>query len=214
MNILYLLLGWLIGIISPGIAERIRRVNRRRDLVRSILSELSDLEYTMASVAYLMRGKLATMTDEFLDWFMPIVARYDGPEKPKGQEEKFAKIRKISEQQRREIDLHIHGEGRGSAFKQYSLPFLQSVSNELPICSLDFQRRVLHVQGRLHLFNQHVSFLQALFMKTFDEVTDENYRAVTTNLSEGYSHIGQAAEDIANAIAEIESLSRPSWFSN
>ncbi len=145
MWILYLVLGWLIGIISPGIAEQIRRDHRRRGLVRSILSELNDLQYMMANVAYVMRGKLATVTDEFLDWYAPIVAHYDGPDKPKGQEEALAKSRKISEQQRREIDLHIHGEGRGLALKQYSLPFLQSVSNELPICSLDFQRRVLHV---------------------------------------------------------------------
>ncbi len=213
MSILYLILGWLSGIISPGIVERIRRAHRRRDLVRSILSELTSLQYMMAIVAYQFRGKLAGVTDEFLDWFAPIVARYDGPEKPKEQEEKIAKIRKISEQQRREVDLYIESEGRGLALKQYSLPFLQSVSNELPICSLDFQRRVLHVIGRLDLFNQHVSFLQAQYMKTF-EVTDSNYEAVTTNLREGYSKLAQAAEDIANAIAEIESLSRPSWFSS
>ncbi len=208
MSILYLILGWLSGIISPGIVERIRRARRRRDLVRSILSELSDLEYMMASVAYLMRGKLATVTDEFLDWFMPIVARYDGPGKPKGLEEALVKSRKISEQQRREFYLLKQDEGRGLTLKQYSLPFLQSVSNELPICSLDFQRRILHVKGRLDVFNQHVLFLQTLFMKTF-EVTGENYEAVTTNLSEGYSQIAEIAKDIANAITETESLFQP-----
>ena len=206
MSILYLVLGWLIGIISPGIVERIRRERRRRDLVRSILSELTSLQYMMAIVAYRLRCKLATVTDEFLDWFAPIVAHYDGPEKPKGQEERLAKSRKISEQQRREVDLYIESEGRGLALKQYSLPFLQSVSNELPICSLDFQRRVLHVKGRLDVFNQHVSFLQTLFMKTF-EVPDSKYEKVTTNLSEGYSQLAEFAEDIANAIGEIESLS-------
>jgi hypothetical protein len=209
MSILYLLLGWLIGIISPGIAERIRREHRRRELVRSILSELTALQYMMAIVAHVMRGKLATVTDEFLDWIAPIVARYDGPEKPKGQEEALAKTRKISEQQRREVDLYINSrKGRGLALKQYSLPFLQSVSNELPICSLDFQRRVLHVKGRLDVFNQHTSFLQAQFNKTF-EVTDGDYESVTTNLSEGYSQLAAIAEGIANAIAEIESLFRP-----
>ena len=204
MSILYLVLGWLIGLISPGIVERIRRVHRRRDLVRSILSELTDLEYMMANVAYVMRGKLATVTDEFLDWLAPIVARYDGPDKFKGLEEALAKSRKISEEQRREFYLLKHDEGRGSALKQYCLPFLQSVSNELPICSLDFQRRVLHVEGRLDVFNQHVSFLQAQFMKTF-EVTGVDHESVTSNLREGYSQLAGFAEDIANAIAEIES---------
>ena len=208
MSILYLVLGWLIAILSPGIVERIRRVYRRRDLVRSILSELSSLQYMMAMVAYVMRGKDATLTDEFLDWLAPIVARYDGPEKPKGQEEALAKSREISEQQKREIELYIHGEGRGSAFKQYTLPFLQSVSNELPICSLDFQRRILHVKGRLDLFNQHTSFLQAQFNKTF-EVTGSVYDNVTANLSKGYSELAELAKDIANAIAEIQSLFRP-----
>ena len=213
MSILSLILGWLIGIFSPGIVERIRRERRRRDLVRSILSELTSLQYMMAIVAYRLRSKLATVTDEFLDWLAPIVAHYDGPEKPKGQEERVAKVREISQQQRREVDLYIESEGRGLTLKQYSLPFLQSVSNELPICSLDFQRRVLHVKGRLDVFNQHVSFLQAQYMKTF-EVTGKNYEAVTTNLSEGYSQLAEIAKGIANAIAEIETLFRPSRTSS
>jgi hypothetical protein len=163
----------------------------------------------MAIVAHVMRGKLATVTDEFLDWIAPIVARYDGPEKPKGLEKRLAESRKISEQQRGVMDLYIgSSKGLGVALKQYSLPFLQSVSNELPICSLDFQRRVLHVKGRLDVFNQHTSFLQAQFNKTF-EVTDGDYESVTTNLSEGYSQLAAIAEGIANAIAEIESLFRP-----
>lgn len=207
MSIIYLILGWLSGIISPEIVVRFRRAQRRRDLVRSILSELTSLQFLMAIVAYVMRGKDATLTDEFLDWLTPIVARYDGPEKPKGLEERLAESRKISEQQRRVMDLYIDSsKGGGVALKQYSLPFLQSVSNELPIFSLDFQRRVLHVKARLDLFNQHTSFVQAQFNKTF-EVTGSNHEAVTTNLREGYSQLGAFAEDIANAIAEIESLS-------
>lgn len=213
MSIIYLILGWLSGIISPEIVVRFRRAQRRRDLVRSILSELTSLQYTMANVAYVMRGDHAIVTDEFLDWFAPIVARYDGPDKLKGLEEALAKSRKKSEEQRQEIYLQMQGEGRGSAVKQYSLPFLQSVTNELPICSLDFQRRVLHVKGRLDLFNQHVSFLQAQFMKTF-EVTGVDREAVTTNLNNGYSQLAEFAEDIANAIAEIESLFRPSGASS
>ncbi len=209
MSILYLVLGWLIGIISPGIVERIRREHRRRDLVRSILSELTSLQFLMALVAHVMRGKLATVTDEFLDWLTPIVARYDGPEKPKGLEKRLAESRKISEQQRGVMDLYIgSSKGRGVALKQYSLPFLQSVSNELPIFSLDFQRRVLHVKARLDVFNQHTSFLQAQFNKTF-EVTGSDYDSVIKNLSKGYSQLAEFAEDIANAIAEIQSLSRP-----
>ena len=211
MNILYVALGWVLGIMSTVVVDLIRREHRRRDLMRSIVSELVDLQYMMAVVAYLMRRKDATIDDKFLDWLNPILARYDGPWKLEKLKEALAKSRELPEEQRRQIHLHMIAEERGSALKQYSLPFLESVSNELPLCSLDFQRRVLHVKGSLDLFNQHVSFLQAQFMKTF-AVADKNHEAVRTNLSDGYSQLAGTAVGIADAISEIPSLFRPSWF--
>ena len=73
-NLLPLLIGWLLGTLSPGIAERIRRKHTQRDLIRSVLAELADLQYTMALVAHSLRTRQAQATDEFLDWLIPIVA--------------------------------------------------------------------------------------------------------------------------------------------
>ena len=61
-DLLYLLLGWLLGLLSPGIAERIRRKHKAKDLVNSVVGELAELQYTVSLVAARLRMKLAAMT--------------------------------------------------------------------------------------------------------------------------------------------------------
>ena len=50
-KVLYILLGWLMGLLGPGIVERIRRKYRQKELIASVLSELGELQYTMAMLA-------------------------------------------------------------------------------------------------------------------------------------------------------------------
>ncbi len=203
-DLLYLLTGWLLGLLSPGIAGRIRRKHRQRDLVSSVVGELAELQYTLALAAYRFRAKVGTATDEFLDWLLPIVRSYDGPSKSSALAESLAKSRERSEEQRRHAQSLIQGVNRGLALKRYEVPFLLTQANELSICSLDFQRRVFGFKGRLDLFNQQVSFLQSQFDKTFDTlVLGANRAAVGTNLTDGYAELATSAESIARVIGEI-----------
>lgn len=47
-QILYLLLGWLFGLLSPNLVERLRRPCQRDELVSSVWAELDEMRYTMA----------------------------------------------------------------------------------------------------------------------------------------------------------------------
>ena len=47
-TILTILLGWLLGLLTPGIAERIRRPYRRRDLMWAVVDEMLGIQHTMA----------------------------------------------------------------------------------------------------------------------------------------------------------------------
>jgi len=147
-KLLWLLLGWLFGLLSPGIAERIRRKHRRVDVARSVKDELSQLRYLMAVVAYTMRARSAQVSDDFLDWLRPIVRNYRGPE----ANSKFAEAldlsrSKLTEEQRRAIDTALNSPTRGLAVKQQFLPVVEAMTSELSICPLEFQRRVLQIKN-------------------------------------------------------------------
>lgn len=209
-NLLHLLLGWLLGLITLGITERIRRRYRKRELMGSVMGELADLQYVMASAASVFRRHLAEESDKFLDWLIPIIREYDGPSKIPRMGDTLLKIRKYPEEQRRAYRLATRQQDVGVGLMKYDLPFLTAQSAELSICPLDFQRGVSWVKSQLDYFNQLVDYLRSQYEKTFDTAIVGNNRVVIeTNLTKGYKTLASRAESIANAIGDMRAKYRP-----
>ena len=204
IHLFFLFFGWLLGLVTLWITERLRRRNRKQDLMTSVTGELADLQYVMASVAFLLRGYMAERSDKLLDWLIPIIRGYDGPSKTPGMVERLLKFREFPEEQRREADLATHQQGVGFGLSKYDLPFLTAQSAELSICPLDFQRGVSWVKCQLDYFNQRVDYLRSQDEKTFDTTIIGNNRvAIETNLANGYRDLATRAESIAKAIGDL-----------
>lgn len=77
--LLYLLLGWLLGLLGPTIVDRIKRSYRVADVTKAIVLELEELRYDMALYAYLLCRPTGSLSDEWLDWIEPIIRDYRGP---------------------------------------------------------------------------------------------------------------------------------------
>ncbi len=202
--LLLLLLGWLMGLVSPGIADRIRRGYRRRDLERAVLDELFGLQHVMAIVAYRIRARRMAVTNEFLDAIIPTVDKYKGPDRIEALIEAIKGARNLPEDQRAAIDKAMSRPNVSLALRQYSLPLIATQISDLTICSIAFQRAVLHVQFHLDLCNQFVPHSQALHDKTFSDLTPENRDAVIANLEQGFREYGDRAERIVEAIKAID----------
>jgi hypothetical protein len=87
--------------------------------------------------------------------------------------------------------------------RQYSIPLLSTQIADLAICSLEFQRSVLHIRYHLDLYNQLVPYTQSQFEKTFNNPSPDDRAALVTNQEEGYREACQRAEIIMRAIAHI-----------
>jgi hypothetical protein len=102
--------------------------------------------------------------------------------------------RNLPEDQRAAIDHAMRKPNVGLGLRQYSLPLITTQISDLPICSLAFQRAVLHVRFHLDLCNQFVPYSQALHDKTYSDLSPENREAVVANLEQGYREYGDRAE--------------------
>jgi hypothetical protein len=202
-TVLIILLGWLLGLLTPGIAERIRRPYRRRDLMRAVVDELLGLQHTMAAVAYRIRARRAEVTDGFLDEVLPILESYNGPDRNQKFIEGIKNIRKGSEEQRATVDKALRKPNIGMALRQYSVPLFATQVADLVICGLDFQRAVLHIRYHLDLYNQLVSDAQRYFDKTFTKLDETDRQAILTNQEDVYRDAGGRAEIIMRAVADL-----------
>jgi hypothetical protein len=197
---LTIILGWLLGLLTPMIAERIRRPYRRRDVMRSVIHEMLDLQYLMAFLAFKVRTRKGAVSDAFLDEILPIIEGYDGPSAEAEVVGRVKRIRAAPESQRFRPANRPSG---AIGLRQYSMPVLTTQVVELAICGMDFQRAVLQIRQHLELFNQIGLYAQSQFDKTFGQITAENREILIANQEEAYSDAGNRSEIIMRAIGDL-----------
>jgi hypothetical protein len=204
-----ILFGWLLGLLTPGIAERIRRPYRRRDLMQAVIDELLGLRHTMAVVSWQIRAKRTKVTDSFLDEILPIFENYHGQDRDEEFIAAMRRTRALPEEQRVALHQARRSPDVGIALRQYAIPLLSTQVVDLAICSLEFQRSVLHIRYHLDLYNQVVLYTQSFFDKTFGNLSEENLAAVRTNVEQGYLDAGLRAEIIMHAISGLQKRYAP-----
>jgi hypothetical protein len=171
--------------------------------MKAVVDEMLGLQYIMANVAYGIRVRRAAVSDAFLDEILPILECYQGPDASPRLVEGIRVIRSYPEAERAALDCGLSRPNVGISLRQYSVPLLAAQMAELAICSLDFQRAVLHIRNHLDLFNQFVLYTQSLFEKTFDKPTPGDWKALATNQEEAYHDAGTRAEIIIRAIGDL-----------
>jgi hypothetical protein len=199
-----ILLGWLLGLLTPTIADRIRRPYRRRALVLSVIDEMLQLQHTMAAVAHKIRGRRAAVTDKFLDKILPIVEGYSGPDRTEGYLKALKESRAQSEDERLAAHRRLRNPNVGIQLRQYSIPLLATQMADLSICGSDFLRSVLNIRYQLDLFNQVAHYTQSMSDKTFSNPTPEDRTALIQNQEEAYRDAGMRAEIIVHAISDLQ----------
>ena len=79
-ELLYLLLGWLLGLLSPRIIDAIKARYDRTALIGAIKEEAQDLQYRVAASCFLLRQRYGEITREYLEWLKPKLLAYRGNE--------------------------------------------------------------------------------------------------------------------------------------
>src|SRR5215831_14541579 len=77
-EVLVLLAGWLLGLLSPQIVETIGRRYRRPELMRSIYVELDELRYKLLTIRCMIRQHYGTLDREFVTWAAVRAEKYHG----------------------------------------------------------------------------------------------------------------------------------------
>jgi len=196
-----LLIGWLLGILTGPIQERIRRSYREQDLVKAILNEFRGLQYTMALVAMQIRTRRADSSDGFLDSIIPIVANYDGPDKDANLLGALTSLRSRSASERNEARPPI---GSPLVLKRYSVPIFSTHVSDLAVCDLDFQTAVLTIRHHLELLNESLPHIEKMFDMTVRETSAgsrEHVLQILQNLEVDY---GSRTEIIMNLITDLQ----------
>lgn len=194
-----LVLGWILGLLSPSLQERIRRGRRRRELVEAINSELREHQWRLALVAYSMRMKVADLPDEFIVWLVKTTENYRGIEYNPKIQNFLSGLVNTSRKDREAAAKSLDNPEKGKSLKEYRLPLVEAHWPELATFSVSTEAALLQVVTHTDFYNQHVRFLQSQFDKTFS-CSDHQREVIVGNLNSGYLELAGIAQRIADAV--------------
>ena len=202
---IYLLLGWLLGLLSPQIAERIKRYYQKQDLKCGIFSELKEVKVRLVSTVYLLTKKVGTYDKELIEWVKKNLEGYEGSYPTKRILKNLKKLSsQVDNKQLKTIQLLYEDEESGLSLKKFFLPFLESKMGSLPVFGNEFRTLVFEIRSQIQILNEEIDNAQFYFRKTFDSsMSAENHKIVRLNLKSCYNNIAKQAQPIAERINKL-----------
>lgn len=204
-NILFLLLGWLLGILSPLIVDRVKRRYQIDDVKRGILTELKEARSRLAMMAYVIAVRLGGYDRNLLTWIASVLKEYEGSE-PKDEALKaIERLSKLTDEQLAALAHQVKFKPGGAlSLKNLSVPFLDANMGLLSLFPVDFQNRILEIRAQIDLLNQEIDEATSFYWKTFDSGTSEdNYKIISDSIRTKYQLIEGAARRLADKISNI-----------
>jgi hypothetical protein len=199
-----LLAGWVLGVLSPLLVERIRDLWRRGDLRRALAVELREVQLALALTAYSLHVRARSLTEEQAHLFRRVLDGYRGPElNSEGLEAtKLLLSSPWDEQRARMARSPVHSQNAPRLVKHH-LPFLQTNLTQLSAMAPHLQWRAWQLIRDVEFYNDQVDFAARLFEKTFDSsLTEANRAVVVSNIESIYVSSAARAERIVREIEE------------
>lgn len=201
---LYIIFGWLLGLLSQPIVSRIERHHKRNDLKIAISSELKNLKVRLAGLCYQIEMHLGIGKKSTLKWVKSVYEKYRD-DCPKSVLETITKLLETPDAK---FDLAVSlfkaKENVILDLKTYSLSFIDSILEHLSVFDSEFQRAVLEVRTQMDMLNEEIKNTEFYLQLTFSpDAMKTNQGIIRTNLRDCYNNIQKGCRTVVNRIDKV-----------
>ncbi len=204
-SILLILIGWLLGILSPRIVDIIKLKYKRRELAAAMKSEFEDLQYRMAITSLLIAEKYEIVTKDYLLWIKPILTQYKGNEPVESIKNFIIKLIELPEDQLMGmIEYMKASDGSGINLKKFSVGLVEANLGILTGFPIEYQKRIHEFRNQLSILNQEIALAIDRHRMTFDStISIDNHERLKNNLIENYKTIYRFSNRVANTLQSL-----------
>lgn len=204
-ELLYLLLGWLLGLLSPLVVDGARKRRQTPALYRALMRELQDLRYRLVMSVYLIQQSRGRLTPEILHWAIPLVEKYDGSYRSNAMVSRLRKLVSGPEDELNPTAGQRAADGVDNRLDVLEAPFLERLVPELDRFSPQVQRILLDIRTQLGFFNRLPEDQRAMLALTWSSsLTESNRRRVERNIQMTYDNVVERARLIVQRIGCLE----------
>jgi len=204
-DLVLLLVGWGLGILSSPITDLIRRRTAKQRLTRALRTELRSLQDSLACVVIQITRRRGTLTRPLLEALMSTL-------KTSGLVASQGRAIKTIEGLLEDDAPLTAGHAPESAshprapltLRVYGIPFLDSHFHRLDLYSLETQRMLVELHAGLQLYNQHANEAMDYHQMTFATGSEkERLDALAVNVETCYERALEKASDLVSRIAVL-----------
>ncbi|MCP4570220.1 MAG: hypothetical protein GY841_21790, partial [FCB group bacterium] len=208
MDILFpfiaLIAGWVLGIFQTFIVDKIKQRNVCAKFHQSLVSELRELQFQMALVAFLSRIETGRVDEKITAIVKPIIHLY-------AKRTKDNEVRQLEEllntpiSDANEVYAEIRYESRFSTgLKSYNMPFFESQLHSIGCLNSKQQSTCFKILMYVKQYNQENSRYWSFFEKTFNTtISGENHEFLRRNIRTCLMSMGNIAEGIITDTHQI-----------
>jgi hypothetical protein len=199
-EVLYLLLGWVLGLIGPFIVDSLKSRRRRREISAALRVELEDLQFRLASASFLLLLHHGRLDKGFLNWLYPIVERQAPNDRT------LELIKQWSAQDdpnfTRAAQQFRSKEGVGSSLKIYRAQFLETHLGDVANMPIGVQRKIHELRNQLDLLNQEIPKIVDLQKMTYT-VSGPNHEIIVEEVNRKYLIVQEASKRTADKAGAV-----------
>jgi len=198
-----LLLGWILGLLSPQIVDRIQRGYRRKEFQQTLALELEELRLKLVLILFDIRKFEKTFDPEFVKWVKQRLDGYSGVITVH-QISHVIELLNLPWKELERINAMPQDPKEDTLYQRYTTPFLSSQLGNLVILPLNVQNRLLEILVRLEMFNWYVDHIVNLHQQTFDStLSPGNREAIDNNIQTARRSLATVSRLIVDYIDAI-----------
>lgn len=204
-EVLYLLLGWLLGLFGPRIVDHIRSHYDRRHLGVAIRTEALGIQKRLAATSFRLGQSYGDMSRAYLVWLKKKLSDPSQREEPATV---VASINTMLLLPEAEYVAAVAQErakpGSALGLKRFTSSFIDANVLSLNRFPTTYQSLVHEFRNQLDILNQEIEMAMAFHRMTFDSsLNAANHAAVNSELTKRYIDIQKVCIRAADKLQEI-----------
>jgi len=207
-SMVLVIVGWLLGVLSPAMIEIIRRQRDYPLLQQSLRADLAELRLLLALSAIGLKTAQGLLDRELLEWQRDVLSSHRGKSDMAKMLERTNTMLSYSD-----ADLSAlaafeaqNKVATGHGLKKFSAPTISAMIPTLWQLPRGLQVELLEINQALSHLNEEVEYAQYYFRLTFENLASANHAIAKANLTSSYMNIAGMATRLVEKIDHVSHL--------
>jgi hypothetical protein len=208
MDVVSIMLGWLLGMLSPVIVSRITRHYKKNDLHEGILAEVNNVKTRVVFTAHLLCQAYGEYDRDFVRWCLENVDSKNGKYTTVIDDYKiqldYTDEQFIAYRESKKLANSV-----GQSIKKFYLSFTDLHLTDISLFTNEFQLALFELRSRIELLNSEIDLSEKYFFMTFSsDLTEINHALIQRDLIAKYIIIQGMTVRVVEQINVVESTSK------